>query len=109
MDKPAAWIYIATLVVLVLCLARGQARGNIDLWDLVRASKGEKVFTDGRKLFETGAFAVMTITFCYLALLDKLSEMYATIYVGAFVTARFLRDREQRLNLGPPKSEEGGK
>ena len=100
MDRPAAWIYIGTLVLLVLCLARGHRRGEINLWDLVRATKDGKVFTDGRKLFETGAFAVMTVTFCYLALVDKLSEMYATLYVGAFVAARYLRDREQRLNKG---------
>ena len=40
----------------------------------------------------------MTIGFSYLVVQGKLTEFYAAIYVGAFVTARIFRDREQRLN-----------
>jgi hypothetical protein len=106
----APWIYVATLVALVLCLARGQRKGEINLWDLVTATdrQGQKR-TDGRKLFETGAFLVMTTAFAYWALIDRLTEWYALIYVGAFVAARSLRDREQRLNaaLKDQKQQEG--
>lgn len=94
----AATVYILAIIVVVACLHRGHRNGHIDLWDTVRTSKDGKTFTDPRKLFEAGVFAIMTITFAYLGLLDKMSEWYAAIYVSAFVTARVMRDREQRLN-----------
>ena len=96
---PADYIYVLTLIIVVLCLYRGQRTGKIDLWDCVRStSKEGKVFTDPRKLFEAGAFVVMTVGFAYLVVQDKLTEFYAAIYITAFVAAKSLRDREQRLN-----------
>ena len=94
----APWAYVATLLVVVFCLWRGHRSGKIDLWDCIRAGRDDKVFTDPRKLFEAGAFTVMTVTFCYLSVLDKMSEAYAALYVGAWVVARSMRDREQRLS-----------
>jgi len=40
----------------------------------------------------------MTLGLWYLVVHDKITEFYVLAYLGAFVTARFLRDREQRLN-----------
>jgi len=99
----ADWLYLALLLTAILCLWRGQRAGVIDLWDTVRTTKkgqdGQyRTYTDGRKLFEVGAFVVMTCGFSYLVIQGKLTEFYAVIYVSAFVTARSLRDREQRLN-----------
>ena len=92
-------IYVVVLLIVVACLWRGQHKGKIDLWDLVTATgKQGTVRTDARKLFEVGAFVVMTVGFSYLLLIGRMSEFYAGIYVGAFVGARYLRDREQRLN-----------
>lgn len=96
---PADYIYVLTLLVVVLCLYRGQRHGHINLWECVTATdrKGQKR-TDSRKLMEIGAFVVMTVGFAYLVVQDKLTEFYAAIYIAAFVAARSLRDREQRLN-----------
>lgn len=95
----ADYIYFAAILTVVYCLWRGHRKGFINLWDTVTTtSRDGKTRTDARKLFEAGAFVVMTIAFSYLAVQDKLSEGYAAIYVGAFVAARFARDREQRLN-----------
>ena len=95
----ADYVYVLTLIIVVLCMYRGQRERNINLWDCVRATtKDGKIVTDARKLFEAGAFVVMTVAFSYLVVQDKLTEFYAAIYVSAFVAARSLRDREQRLN-----------
>lgn len=92
-------VYVCALLVLVACLYRGHRAGKIDLWELVTATdKSGRTRTDSRKLFECGAFLVMSIAFSYLAMLDKLSEAYLFIYAGSWVTARIMRDREQRLN-----------
>lgn len=96
---PADYIYVSILVVIVLCLYRGHRQGHINLWEIVTSTdKTGRTRTDSRKLFEAGAFVVMTIGFAYLVVQEKLTEFYAAIYVGAFVTARIFRDREQRLN-----------
>jgi len=100
----ADWLYLLLLLTAVLCLWRGHRTGAINLWDTVRTTKKGKdgapdfIYTDPRKLFEVGAFVVMTCGFSYQVIQGKLSEWYAGIYVAAFVTARALRDREQRLN-----------
>lgn len=98
-DNWAAWLYVAILLWLVCCLGYGHHTGKVNLWELVTATDRHGVDrTDSRKLFETGAFLIMTTAFAYWALIDKLTEAFAAIYVGAFVTARYLRDREQRMN-----------
>lgn len=94
----ADWLYLLVLMTAVLCLWRGHRTARIDLWDTVRTRKGEVTYTDPRKLFEVGAFVVMSCGFSYMVIQGKLTEFYAGIYVTAFVTARALRDREQRLN-----------
>lgn len=94
----ADYIYFAAILTVAFCLWRGHRSGYINLWDTVTTTKDGQIRTDARKLFEAGAFVVMTIGFSYLVVQDKLTEAYAAIYVGAFVTARIFRDREQRLN-----------
>lgn len=89
-------VYVITLLLAALCLARGHRQGRIDLWHLITATDRTGVTrTDGRKLFETGAFFVMTVTFYFLTVTGKLTEWYAFIYAGAWVTARGLRDWAQ--------------
>jgi len=74
-------------------------RGTLDLNYLITSTdKKGKTRVDGRKLGEVGAWYVMTLGLWYLVVHDKITEFYVLAYLGAFVTARFLRDREQRLN-----------
>ncbi len=95
----ADYIYVLTLLIVIMCLYRGQREKHINLWDCVTSTDKEgKKRTDSRKLIEMGAFVVMTIGFAYFVVDEQLTEFYSLIYVGAFVTARTLRDREQRLN-----------
>ena len=93
----AAWIYVLALVIVVLCLYRGQRTGRIDLWDCVRTTKGAQTFTDRRKLFETGAFVVSTVAFSYLVVVDRMNELFLTIYMTTWVASAAMRDRAQRL------------
>lgn len=93
----APWLFITTLLWCCGCLAYGHRSGQINLWTLITASKGEKQYVDPKKLAYIGVFVVMTIGFSYLSLFDRLSEWYAGIYVGAFVLGKWLGDREQRI------------
>ena len=56
---------------------------------------------DARKCWEAGAFCVSTWAFVFLTASGKLSEFFFVGYMGAWVGARFLRDREKRLSLEP--------
>lgn len=95
----ADWLFLLMLLIAVLCLYRGHRNRDVDLWDVIRATGKEgKVYTDPRKLFEAGAFVVSTVGFAHMTIQGKLTEWYVMTYLGAFVTAKFLRDREQRLN-----------
>jgi hypothetical protein len=91
-------LYMATLLVVVMCLYRGHRGGSLNLWDVVRTTKGDATFTDPRKLYECGAFVVSTVGFSYLIIVGKMSEWFFAGYIGAWVAARYARDREQRLN-----------
>ncbi|SRR5258708_16886717 len=89
-------MYVLALLVIIIVLIIGHLRGKINMWELVTSTDKEgKVRTDPRKMFECGAFVVMTIAFSYLTIVGKMTEFYATIYVGAFVAARTLRDIAQ--------------
>jgi len=92
-------MYILMLLVVLVCLYRGHRAGYVNLWELVTATdKAGKTRTDARKFYECGAFVVATVAFSYLVIMGKLTEAYLAVYIGAFVTARIFRDREQRLN-----------
>lgn len=96
LDRIGNAVYILTLLLAALCLARGHRQKHINLWDLVTATdRAGHRRTDGRKLFEVGAFFVMTITFYFLTVTGKMSEWYALIYAAAWVTARTFRDLVQ--------------
>jgi hypothetical protein len=89
-------MYVIALALVALLLAIGHLRGKINMWDLVTSTDSKDIVrTDPRKMFECGAFVVMTIAFSYLTIVGKMTEFYATIYVGAFVAARTLRDFAQ--------------
>lgn len=94
----APWLYMLAMVWLCVCLYFGHRSGKINLWDCVTTTKGDKTFTDSKKLAYIGTFVVMAIGFAFLALTDRLTEWYATIFVAAFITGKFLGDREQRLH-----------
>lgn len=91
-------VYICTMLLVALCLARGHRSGDINLWHVITTEKNGKVFTDGRKLFEAGAFFATFVTFYYFTVTDTMTEWYVLIFLGAWTGARWLRDREQRLN-----------
>lgn len=98
----ADWLFVLVLMWALLCLALGHRRDEVDLWQCVTTRKKiDDVWTkvtDPAKLFETGAFVVMTVGFVHMTIQGKLTEWYAAVYVGAWVANRFRRDREQRLN-----------
>ena len=95
----ADWLYFGALTWALICIFIGQRTGKLNVWDMVTATDANGVVhTDGRKFQELGAFVVMTVGFSHLVVTGKITEWYAGIYVSAFVTARWLRDREQRLN-----------
>lgn len=72
------------------------------LTDLITATDKEgKVRLDARKCFEAGAFLSSTWAFIFLTASGKLSEFFFVGYMGAWVGARFLRDREKRLEIKP--------
>ena len=72
-------------------------------WDYVTSTdRFGTVRFDPRKSFEWGAWWVSTIWGCILIYQGKFSEFFFVGYMAAWTTARFLRDREQRLN-NPPK------
>lgn len=86
-------IYAGTLLALAACLYVGHKRDRINIWELFTATdKAGICRTDGRKLFEAGAFIVMTVSFYFLTITGKMTEWYALIYVGSWVGARAWRD-----------------
>jgi hypothetical protein len=77
-----------------------------DLLDLLTSTdKAGRVRFDSRKCFEAGAFATSTWAFVHLTLTHQLTEWFLAAYIGAWVFARTMRDREQRL----AQTTEGGR
>ena len=68
------------------------------LLDLITATdKKGRVRLDARKCFEAGCFLASTWGFVYLIAANRFTEFYFVGYMGAWVGARWLRDREKRL------------
>lgn len=68
-------------------------------WDYVTSTpKDGKTRFDARKTWEAGAFLVSTVAFAWLVYSDRLTEWFFVGYMGTWVGARWLRDREQRLS-----------
>lgn len=61
---------------------------------------------DARKCWEAGAFMASTWGFFFMMGAGKMTEWYFMAYMGTWVGARFLRDREQRLD--PSKQQQKG-
>lgn len=73
-----------------------------DLLDLITSTdKSGNVRFDARKCWEAGAFAVSTWGFVFIIVAGKMTEWYFTGYMATWVAARFLRDREKRLEVRP--------
>jgi hypothetical protein len=70
-------------------------------WDLLTSTKDGVIRFDARKCWEAGAFVVSTVAFVVLTWRNGLTEWFFIGYMGTWVGARFLRDREQRLNASP--------
>ena len=71
-------------------------------WDYITATSKDGVTRfDARKTWEAGAFLVSTWAFIQLTLTNNLTEVFLGAYMVTWVGARFLRDREQRLNAKP--------
>ena len=69
-----------------------------NLTDLITSTdRSGKVRFDARKCWEAGAFLTSTWGFVFLTASFKLTEFFFIGYMGAWVGARFLRDREKRL------------
>lgn len=96
-ETTATWIYVAVLCWPLLCLTYLHARGRIDLLTAITTTKDGQTYVDGKKLAYVGAFAAATIAFAYLAVTDRFSEWYVTVYLTAFVVGKWLGDREQRM------------
>jgi hypothetical protein len=94
---------VAGVVMAVMALA-WLVRAHFDpeapsLLDYLTATGADGVVHfDPRKSFEAGAFLVSSWGFVALVLAGKLTEFYFLGYMSAWIGARFLRDREQRLN-----------
>lgn len=99
----APWLYMGVLLWVCCCLGYGHHNKLIDLWTLITTTKGDKTYVDGKKLAYVGSFVVMSITFAYWGLIDKLTEWYAALYVAAWVAGKWLGDREQRLKPTTPE------
>lgn len=103
-------LYALTFLVAAFYLLRWHHEGKIKLHELFTSTDREgTVRTDGRKLFEAGAFFVMTVSFYFLTVSGKMSEWYALIYVGVWVGARTARDltkiSEERASQAPTPKE----
>lgn len=72
---------------------------GLDFSDLITSTdrKG-RVRVDARKCFELGAFLTSTAVFAFITVVDKLTEWFFVGYMTAWVGARWLRDRERRLD-----------
>ena len=76
-------------------------------WDVITSTdKQGNMRFDARKCWECGAFWVSTSWGSILLYQNNLTEWFFTGYLAAWVFARSMRDREQRLmSQGKPKGE----
>ena len=93
---------VLALLVAALAIALWRAQCDPkrpDLLDLITSTdRTGKVRFDSRKCFEAGAFGTTTWAFVFLTLSHQLTEWFFAGYAAAWVFARSMRDREQRLN-----------
>lgn len=88
--------YLVMLLWIAVCLSWGHRTGKVNLWEIVTTTDRNGIRrTDGRKLFEAGAFVVMTATFVLISVTGRLTEWYAFVYVASWVAARGWRDYQQ--------------
>ena len=103
--------FVLTLAGVLWRVHRDKAPEKPSLLDLLTATdRQSKVRFDARKCYESGAFFLSSWAFVYLVVTKGLTEWFFIGYMATWVTARFLRDREQRLangNGGPPAAKDG--
>lgn len=88
-----------TIAIGVSLIKMHRSQTEPSLSDLITATDkvGQKRF-DARKCFEAGSFALSTWIMVYLTLGKGMTIEFFGVYLGVWTTARFLRDREQRLS-----------
>ena len=106
---PADFIFSLGVVLMFAALWYLHLSGKINLIDCITSTdKQGGIRTDPRKLIEFCTWYALTLTLVYIVVQDKLTEYFILAYIGGATTARFLRDREQRLNnVASRKSDEG--
>lgn len=105
---PADFIFSLGVVLMFAVLWYLHLSGRINLIDCITSTdKQGCTRTDPRKLIEFATWYALTLTLVYIVVQDKLTEWFIMAYIGGATTARFLRDREQRLNAPPRRSDEG--
>ena len=73
-----------------------------NLRDLITSTDKEgRVRIDARKCFEAGCFLTSTWGFVYLVTANRFTEFYFAGYMGAWIGARFMCDREKRMRPDP--------
>lgn len=95
----APWCFLLFLIICIWCLYRGHRAKSINLWEVVTTSdRYGNNRTDALKLFQAGAFSVMTAGFAYQLMTFRLDQVYVGVYVGVIFGARAFGLREKRLN-----------
>lgn len=75
-------------------------------WDYVTSTdKTGRLRFDPRKTFEFGSFVMTTIWGSLLVWRGTFTEFFFIGYMTAWTTARYLRDREQRMSRAKAKDE----
>jgi hypothetical protein len=89
-------LVMALATILVRCIVL--RRSKVDIFDgFVAKDKNGDLKPDFRKFFEFGSFMSSTWLFMFWPLIGKFDSAYAIGYMATWTTARYLRDREQRL------------
>lgn len=98
-------MYLIVFSWIIVCLGLGHRSGKINLWNCITSTDRHGIErTDFAKLAIAGAFVITGVTFCYLAVLDRLSEWYVLIFLMAWLGERFRRDitqmKQAALDIG---------
>jgi len=99
---PADFVFALGVASMFVVLGILHLRGKINLVECMTSTNRQgEVHTDPRKLIEISTWYVLTLGFVYIVVQDKLTEWYVAAYISGATLTRFLRDREQRLNIMP--------
>jgi len=100
--------FVLVIVGSIWRVHRDKSPDKPSLLDLLTATdRTGRVRFDARKCWEAGAFFCSSWAFVYVVMTKALTEWFFVGYMGAWVLARALRDREQRLANGNNSKQEG--